>query len=145
LALPLQAARFMPAEYTRVIYQAVPEDGATIDDVLKPEYWAHVAHKLKPGHRIEILAEDGSWFAEILVRDVGRVWAKVALLRHKEFDGPISNEAGSWADHLRIRHLVGPQKWRVERKSDGAVLRHGLETRDAAETWAKSHLQAMAA
>lgn len=141
----LQAARLTPAENARIIYQAVPEHGTTIDDMLKPEYWAHVAAKLRPTYRIEANAEDGSFFAEFIVRDAGRTWAKVVLLRQKFFDDGADILSESAAPDFVINFRVGPQKWRVQRKSDKEVIRHGFATRAEAETWAKSHNQAMAA
>jgi hypothetical protein len=145
LVAQLQAAQFQPAEFARQVYQAVPSHGTTIDDMLKPEYWAHIATKLRPTYRIEVNAEDGSFFAELIVRDAGRTWAKVALLRHKTFDDGADILGESPAPDYVINFRVGPTKWRVQRKSDGEVLRSGFISKPEAEAWAKTHTQAMAA
>jgi hypothetical protein len=138
-------ARFKGAEFARSCYQAVPEHGVTIEDLLGNSYWAHTAPQMKPGDLIEVDAEDGSYWALLKVRNAGSNWAKVSLLIHQPLGEVVEIEAASWAEQFRIRHLVGPQKWRVERKTDGEVIRHGFQTREEAEKYAKSHMQAMAA
>lgn len=144
-ANPLMPANFKGAEFARSCFQAVPEHGTTIDDLLVNEYWAHVAPNMKPGDLIEVDAEDGTYWAMLKVRNAGRNWAKVSLLIHRPLSEVVEVEAASWSEQFRIRHLVGPQKWRVERKSDGETIRHGFLTREDAEKYAKSHMQAMAA
>lgn len=145
MALALPAGRFQPAEYARVIYQAVPEHGTTIEQMMAPDYWAHVAAKLKPTHRIEVMAEDNSFFAEFIVLDAGRTWAKVDLLRHKVLGDGQAEIGRSGPDGCYVDFRVGPKKWRVMRVSDKTELRSGFETKGDAEAWAKSHAQAMAA
>lgn len=61
------------------IFRVTPEIGTPPSALLDPHYWAHVSAKLSVGNIIEVMAEDGSYFAELLVRDVGNLYAKVAF------------------------------------------------------------------
>jgi hypothetical protein len=61
------------------IFRVTPEMGTPPAALLDPHYWAHSSAKLRIGDIIEVLAEDGSYFAELLVRDVGNLFAKVAF------------------------------------------------------------------
>jgi hypothetical protein len=59
--------------------------GTKIEDVLQPQYWAHVAGQLGPYTRIEVL-ETGEWMLELLVINCGRNWAKVQVLHKFELE-----------------------------------------------------------
>lgn len=67
------------------IFRVTPELGTPSAALLDQHYWAHVSAKLRVGDVIEVLAEDGAYFAELLVRDVGNLYAKVALKNVIEF------------------------------------------------------------
>lgn len=116
------------AELIRTVYVAQPEPGTTLDEMLKPEYWAHVAKDLKlPGTRIEVMPAGGEWFAELYVRSVGKQDAKVSVLRHVVFDAPQKQD-----DDYDVRSRGGAG-WSVVRKSDKAVLFEKGQTRADAE------------
>jgi hypothetical protein len=127
--------RIRPAEYDRTIFATVPEIGTTLDDMLAPEYWSHVAKNLKPGSRIEVTAEDGSWFAELYVRRSSANAALVAVLRHHDFVGKVvaTDPAVEHAD-FTVKHRGGAG-WSVVRNSDKAIMFEKGETRDQAEKW----------
>jgi len=55
-----------------------------MEDLLRPECWASVAKMLQPWSHIEVRAEDGSYYAELLVTGVDRAWAKVEVLNFRE-------------------------------------------------------------
>lgn len=145
----LHASRFKSAELTRLIYSAVPEAGMPFEDLLKPECWAHVAQLLRPGYRVEVLAEDGSYFAELLVVSAGRLWAKVAVLRKVDLSAVDSEPANAANDAATSVMWSGPHsKFRVMRQNAGGgkdVLRDGFETREEATAWMADHLKALAA
>lgn len=137
--------RFKLAEFARVIYQAEPELGVTPEDMLSPEYWAHVAQQLQPGCRIEAIAEDNSWFAEFLVIRAERTWARVALLRKvvlgegDTIEEIEDDEEGDVLIKWRGRH----SKWSVVRKSDKEVLKEGMSQKQEAKAWLDEYNKAM--
>lgn len=125
--------RLTEAEFTRVVWTAAPEQGTTLADMVKPEYWAHVAKYLKPGFRIEVMPEDGAWFAELYVRAVKEQAAVVHVLRAVTFD---EAQPTSEAHALYYAKFCGPAaKWRVYRTVDNAVMTEKLDTREQAEQW----------
>lgn len=115
------------AEYTRTVYTAKPEPGTTLDEMLKPEYWSHVAKNLMPGTKIEVTSSDSEWYAELLVRSASGTEANVALLHHVEFSTPSET-----TEEVEIKHR-GRAGWSAVRKSDKTVLFEGGSTREQAE------------
>lgn len=147
----LQPPRLRAAEFERTIYTATPEHGTVFEDMLKPQYWANVAYKFKPGDRIEITAENGDWFAELMVVAAARLWAKVAVLRYVELAEAKLTEGQAASDLVGLDPVddyevkwSGPSvKWRVLRKADNHPLRDGFQTKDEAENWLKDYVKAV--
>lgn len=128
--------RLTEAEFSRVVWSAVPESGTTLADMVKPEYWAHVAKFLKPGARIEIQPEDNSWFAELYVRTVKEQSAVVQVLRAVTFDEAPPAQATDKTGPAYFAKFCGPAaKWRVYRTVDNAVMAEKLDTREQADQW----------
>lgn len=135
----LPMARFKQAEHERNIYHVDVEEKITQEDLLYPGFWAHVARQLRPRDRIEAHAEDGAWFAELLVIESGANFAKVAILRHVRLDATVPSEsAGSVAGHY-VKWRGHVKKWSVLRQADEAVLKEGLTTRGEAIAWLEDY------
>lgn len=109
----------------------VPEEH-TVEDLLEPAYWAHVAgaRAMQRFDRIEARAETGEWVADLLVVSAGRNWANVKLLATHDMTATASKATPEARHTVKLR---GPHKWCVMRISDGAVIQQGLETKQAAE------------
>ncbi len=122
------------AEFVRKVYAATPEPGTSLDAMLQPDYWAHVAKNFRPGYLIEVRSPDGEWFAELYVRSVMDTGVSVAVLRKHVFEA--STPSAPVEVDVKFR---GDKKWSVVRKSDRTVLVEGLETKGAAEDWAKAN------
>ena len=122
--------RIKQADFIRTVWSAQPEPGTTLDEMLLPEYWAHVAKTLKKGDRIDVTSADGEWFAELYVRASTDNSVLVTVLQKYVFSAP---EVPA-DDAFEIKHRGGA-KWSVIRKSDKRVLVENLETRGEADTW----------
>lgn len=122
--------QFRQAEFNRTIWAATPQAGTTKDEITKPEFWVHVAGKLKVGDRIEVSPESGEWLAEIIVRATGAGGPVVHLLHFHAFQAEDLPESKDYEVKFG-----GAAKWRVIRKADRHVLVEGLQTREAAEAW----------
>ena len=123
------------AEFARTVWVVKPEPGVTLEQLLQPESWAHVAKSLKPGDLIDVLSADNEWYAELFVRSADSNEVKVAVLKHYTF-----GDAKAVVDgEVEVKHRGEAKKWSVLRKSDRAVLVEGLETRGAAEDWVKAN------
>lgn len=131
----LNDSRLKQAEFTRTIYQAVPEAGTPLENLLTTDCWAHVARRLKPTDRIEVLPEDGSYYAELMVLDCGRTWAKVAVINRVELQ-PVTKMAEGAA--YRVEWAGPHARFRVARVTDGEVMQDKFQTREQAEQYAKN-------
>lgn len=123
------------AEFARTVWVVKPEPGVTLEQLLQPESWAHVAKSLKPGDLIDVLSADNEWYAELFVRASTDNETKLAVLKHYVF----SESKPTVDGEVEVKHRGEAKKWSVLRKSDKAVLVEGLETRGAAEDWVKAN------
>ena len=128
--------RIKQADFIRTVWSAQPEPGTTLDEMLLPEYWAHVAKTLKKGDRIDVTSDDGEWFAELYVRASSDNSVAVVVLQKHVFSAPAPVADGTF----ELKHRGGA-KWSVIRRSDKRVMVENLETRPEAESWvAKNNL-----
>jgi hypothetical protein len=121
------------AEFVRPVYCATIPIGTLPEDLLKPEYWAHVATHLRPWARIEARAEDGTWFAEYIVLSVDRTWARVRMLGKYNLtnnDVSLSQAEKVTQSGFEVKWR-GAAKWSVIRKADSAVLKEGMDREEA--------------
>ena len=123
------------AEFARTVWVVKPEPGVTLEQLLQPEAWAHVAKSLKSRDLIDVYPVGNEWYAELFVRSADSNEVKVAVLKHHIFD-----DVKTVVDSaVEVKHRGEAKKWSVLRKSDKAVLVEGLETRGAAEDWVKAN------
>ena len=125
--------RLTAAEFNRTVWFAQPEPGTTIEEMLKPSYWAHVAKAIKKGDRIEITPTNGEWFAELYVRSTTGASVYVFKLRYVEFGAKLIIDEG-----IEVKHR-GAAGWSAVRKSDKKVLVEKAETKEDVEQWLKEH------
>lgn len=125
----IRNGQFKGAEFARLVWSARPEAGTTIEQLMQPAYWASVAEQLKPGARIEVMPEDGAYFAEFIVRSCTRVSAVVYPLRVVQFEFAEQTET----DPEYFVKWRGPsKKWCVMRKSDNVPVIEDQETQELA-------------
>ncbi len=141
---PIKESNFKPAEFTRIVYYAIVEASVRAADLKKPDYWAHVAQSLKQGDRIEVEAEDGSYFAELFVQDVGRTWVKVAVLREIQLDNT-AKELPQELKEYDVTYKGKISKWCVVRLGDQSLVYEGGNMKQDAVNWLTEHVKALAA
>lgn len=142
--------RVRTAEAARNLWVATVEQGTTRDDIKRPEFWALVARNFKPYDRLEVRADDGTFFAEFLILSADRAWAKVHELRFETLGSQdVSLTEANQAD-IRNRYAVkynGPHlRYCVERKDGTKVERLKERCQDQAEAsaWLEGHLKTVA-
>lgn len=139
----IQPNRIRNGEFIRVIYAATAFDGTLPEDLLKVDYWAHYSANFKPWDRVEVVANDGTWWAELVVLESGRNWTKMHLMR--KINLTTTDVAQSGVPQLieyQVKHRGPHSKWSVLRLSDGQVVHEGEEQKGGAETWLKNHTAA---
>ena len=117
--------------------------GVSLDDALRPEFWAHIAHKLKPRSRILVDAEDGSFSAMLKVHSASRLEAIVTVEWRSEA-APV-RVAMKPEDAFDVHYVGTKAKWRISRKSDGKTISDGWENEEIARNELRGYLQALAA
>lgn len=127
------------AEFTRVIFSATPDAGTKLEDVLKPEYWVHVARQFAVNSRVEVIPADNAWFAELIVRSRTPGGVVLAVLRYVDLNEAPTASAPQ-PSGFKIG-FSGADKWRVVRLSDKKVVSSGHENKAAAEAWLSENEQ----
>ena len=140
----INEARFRAAEFWRNLFAVNPEYGTTIEDMLKEGYWAHVAAKLRPWDKIEVRAEDGSFYAELMVRDAGRNWAKVVLLSLVKFEA-VPDQELVIDQNFKVKWMGPHRKWAAIRMKDNMVLKDGMLDKPSVLKYIENHVKAFAA
>lgn len=129
---------FKPAEFERTVWGVTLKIGQTRDDLLRPDFYAHIASRVRMNHRFEVLHEEGNYFAELIVLSAGKVGVKVAFLREvdlRELDATVVDETEFY---IKLR---GPKKWSILRRADQSIVEEGIDT----EGMAKQKLRDMTA
>ncbi len=133
----IEIGRWRQAESERTVYVITAFENTEPEDLLQPDYWAHIANKLSPWDHVEARADDGSWWAEYLVLAVDRAWARMAMLRKVSLS--TADVSLSQSNAFEVRHRGPASKWSVVRLSDKAVLFEGGQQRTDAESWLLNH------
>lgn len=136
--------RLQQGDFARTLHVVTAHENTTPEDLLDPSYWAHISSFFKPNDRIEVRADDGAWFAELLVLDCSRQWAKVHLLsKHKLTTADVSQTQADLANGYEIKWRGPHLKHSVIRVADAMPVKEGCATRDEAAGWLREHLKAI--
>ncbi len=130
--------RMQNAEYLRRDWVCTAEEGTTVEDILEPGYWAHIAQQLTIYDRIEVRIDTGEFLLELLVKDCKRNWAQVALLHHHDLVGKVPTAIAP-SDEFDAVYKGTLRKWCALRKADNAVLCEKLESKAQALEWISSY------
>lgn len=144
--MALTQEKIKPAEFVRNVFAVVLPLGTKFEEIKDPAYWAHTAAKLHPTDRIEVMDEEGTFFAELLVVSCARNWAKVSVLRFHELVESLPTARQQQSDAMkdeRAKYKVDWQqgtKARVIRLSDKQTLIDNLPSKADAEQWLTRYL-----
>lgn len=138
----LNSSRFASAEYKNNTYRADIPVGHKIEDMLKPEYWAHISSRLRNGDEIKALSEDNSYFVHFIVMNAGGNWAKVNVINFVELSSQFAAPEEADINYI-IEHSGNFHKFRVKRKADDTVLVAKLETREEAINWLRQYKKSL--
>lgn len=97
----------------------------TVDDLLNPVFWAHVAGSTFQGkiNYVDVHWDDNSQLCRIYVRNYNNSAAQMELLDHWDFD---KNTTLDVPDDYIITWSGDQTKYRVIRRSDNQVIRDGF-------------------
>jgi hypothetical protein len=143
--LQVAPERFFAAEYVVNRWVVNADDSTNQADVLKGEYWGHVAASLKPWDHIYVRAENGTWYSELLVLQVARAYAAVQPLNEWKWgqDAAAEAEQAAKASAPYRSKWGGPQyKWSVIRMSDNQRVAEGMTSERDALDWIREREKA---
>ncbi len=140
----ITAANVTLAEQSFSQFHAKPEAGVPLEQVLRPEFWAHVSAQFKPLALIHVNAADGSYYALLQVRSCSRIEAVCEVLLQKEF-GPVTRLAQTEGKEFVTRWGSPAVGWQVIRAADKQVVKDGFMDEATAQHWLDEHLKALAA
>lgn len=135
--------QFKLREQARQDWVVDAAEGTIVEDVLDPQYWAHVASQMQLYDRIEVLVETGEWMLELVCTGVGRNWAQVQILSRHDLTPPV--EAMSAAARYSVDWKGPARKFAVIRKSDSQIVQEGFANRNDANAWLSNHERVTAA
>lgn len=138
----LLPGRMRPAEAMWRTHAVLVESGTDPSVILEPGFWSHVAGKLRPLDRIEAMDDAGIWVSLLIVRACSANEAVVAPIWTVELRSAAELSAPAEAA-FRPLWRGHKHKWAV--MQGDVVLREGMQSREEAETWIKSHTKALAA
>ena len=121
---------FKIADFLRTQWCISLKPGQSREDFMRPDFWAHVAARVKKNDRVEILHDEGSYFAEVIVVSVEKLGVKVALLREHNLNELESTQVDQSEFYVKFR---GPRKWSILRQSDHQVIDENIETEGQAK------------
>lgn len=114
--------------------------GVLYEDVLKPRYWANVVPRARVAALINVLADDMSWYAELIVAAKYPGGLDVRPLRHTVI--PRSSVATPESQY-EIRYGGLNALWQVVQKSDGRIIFGDGKgrTEEEAQAWLRDYLR----
>lgn len=140
---PITPANFSIAESKRQCFVAVIPHGTRLEDIKSPSYFANVIKQIETFSRIEVHAEDGTFWAELLVTYCVSGDLKYEILSKFEVNTP--EISGIKIEGLTVGYGGPHHKFRVVRDSDKEVIKKGFENKTSAMIWAQQHVRNLAA
>ncbi len=118
------------------VFAAVTPAGTPFEHALKPEFWAHTAHRLRQGDEVRVLTDDDIYSGLLHVRDVsapaaGRLAnrARLSVIYHVNF-GALKKDMPEASAEVQWK---GPHlKWCIVSALDSRILQEGIGTKEDA-------------
>lgn len=141
------ALRANGADYLRTYHQISVAHDVTLEDVLRPGFYANHVDKLRVNDLIDILADDGGMDVQVRVTGKGtgmvqvrplRVW-----LREDRASAPVDpDETAASDDEVPEGYVVNfapKQKWRVMTRDPHAIIHKDVASKAEAIDLAVKH------
>lgn len=143
--LTARPAALEPLHEASVTYRYMAPPGHTLEHCLSPEYWRHNARECRHSrltgrnswNRIEVIAEDGSWEADLRILSVDSTGlVETRVLRHWE-PAPKPGRKAMAPDGYRVEHIP-EHGWRAIDRN-GEMVAQKLSTEAKAIEAASDH------
>jgi hypothetical protein len=124
------ANRVVLAEMVHQRWFVTCPDHMTPDDVLQPEFWAHVASHFRPYDEVTVGNDACAWRLSLVVADVWSAGVRMIELSRAELAGALEKSTEE-ANGLRIMWRGPAAKWSVM-DAAGQVISSGWPSKDTA-------------
>lgn len=144
----ISEARFKPSDFVSKNFTIVVESGTTMEDIMKPEYFCHVAKYLEVGNEIKVMSDDMSLYARLIVLNSTNVSARVFALEYHDLsdaETSVSALGVVTSEDYEVVFRGIHSKWSIVKKDGGQVVIDGLDDRRTAERELAGYLKSMAA
>lgn len=136
------ALRQNGADYVRTYHHVVVPVETTIDDILRPGFWAHHVGTLNTGDLIDILSEDDGIDMQVRVtgKGIGMVHMRPLRIWSRDIgaDDVDDEDVGDAPEGYAVT-FAPKQKWRVATKEPAAIIFKDLPSKKAAIAKANEH------
>lgn len=132
------------ADYARTYHHVNVDPSATLEDILRPGFWAHHVGRLKVGDLVDVLTTDGGIDIQLRVIESGIGFVSMRPLRiwvREEADtGPQTpvEALGDVPDGYIVNHTP-KTSWRVLTKEPSAEVSRGHKSKAEATNAAIAH------
>jgi len=137
-AVSIQRSALKLRESCNNSWRIVALRGTTRERLLDPSYYSVVGDMFLPYDKLHVIAEDRSYYAELLVTDCGRGYASVTELGFHPLEALLVCQDSLPSNH-QIIHLGADDLYAVKRTSDGVLLGKGFASRQAAVDFLLDH------
>jgi hypothetical protein len=122
------------ADHYRNVWHVTLDASETLQSCLQPEFWQHIARRLRPLSEIVVYSHDFAWRATLLVRSATPTAARVVMLNFIDLDAAETEGRKLAPDAALATTWKGPHaKHAIIRKGDKMVIEQGFETKADAE------------
>lgn len=135
-ALPRNSLKLR--ESTNNTWRAIAPRGTPRERLLDSDFWSVVSESFLAYDVIAVIAEDRSYYAELLVLECGRGYASLVELNFHPLPALLVANDGLPPNH-EIVHLGPDDLYGVRRCSDGVMLGKGFASRDEALAFLLDH------
>ena len=132
----LKPKQLSSTEFSRQSLTVIASPGQTIEEIMEPKAWATLAPSVNTWDKIDVIAEDGAYTAELFVVQSSKLWVRTALVRMTRLDGDEEKAEEKKADEVDAPYFAkfrGPvNKWCVVRREDDSNVSTGNLSREDA-------------
>lgn len=90
------------AEHQRNLHRIEIPNGIGIENLERPEFWVHCAKRFKTSDKVEAIAQDNAWYAELLVTKVEPLAVSMVLITFKDLRGLVAQAATAQVEVARL-------------------------------------------
>lgn len=131
---------FGSADSAHVTHSATLTHETPYEAIFDPFFWSTVAKKIRIGDKIEIFAEDGTYYAEVIVVSCTAQWVKIKTIIEK-VNLVDNSEEPKEESGFEIKWRGPHKKFSVMK--DKVVLQDGIDDKDTAISWLAEHKKIM--